>query len=153
MTDKVVVCTSGYFSVLHVGHVEYLEKAKLLGDELVVIVNNDDQAKLKTGFSFMPQEERAKIILALKCVDRVVISIDEDRTVCKTLEMIKPNIFAKGGDQNRNTIPEAEVCNKYNIEIVDGLGDKIQSTRWLLKEAKCKLEGSSKYLNEEPKNV
>jgi D-beta-D-heptose 7-phosphate kinase/D-beta-D-heptose 1-phosphate adenosyltransferase len=151
MEGKVIVCASGYFSVLHVGHIEYLEKAKLLGDKLVVIVNSDEQAKLKTGFSFMPQDERAKIISALKCVDKVVISIDTDRTVCATLEMIKPNIFAKGGDQNRNTIPEAKVCDKYNIKIVDGLGDKIQSTRWLLKEVKSKLDSSSKYLNDEPK--
>jgi len=64
-----VVVTSGYFDPLHVGHIECLELAKQLGDKLIVIVNSDFQAKLKKGKSFMNQEDRMKIISALKCVD------------------------------------------------------------------------------------
>jgi len=143
------VVASGYFDPLTIGHVEYLQKAKNLGDTLIVIVNSDDQAKLKKQFSFMNQNERIQIVRALKCVDEVILSIDTDRTVCKTLELIKPDIFAKGGDQNVGTIPEKEVCDKFNIKIIDGLGDKIQSSRWLLKQVKKNMENEKieEYLN------
>lgn len=143
------VVASGYFDPLTVGHVEYLEKAKKLGDKLIVIVNNDTQASLKKQFSFIKQDERLTIIKALRCVDEVVLSIDQDRTVCKTLEMLKPDIFAKGGDQNIGTIPEKEICDLYNIKIIDGLGDKIQSSRWLLKQVKKNMENENveAYLN------
>ena len=84
----------------------------------------------------MPQEERAKIIAAVRYVDEIFMSIDTDKSVCKSLEAIKPNIFAKGGDRFSNEIPESIVCNKYNIQIVDGLGDKIQSSSGLIKRSK-----------------
>lgn len=128
-----VVCTSGYFNPLHKGHVEYMEKAKALGDKLVVIVNNDHQRALKGSKEFMDEQERMIIVRALRCVDEVVLSIDEDSSVCKTLEMIKPDIFAKGGDRFNSEIPEAKVCERLGIEMVDGLGGKIQSSSWLLK--------------------
>jgi len=130
-----VVATSGYFDPLHIGHVELMEKAKALcGAEsrLIVIVNNDEQAKLKKGFSFMPQDERMKIVGALRCVDEVFLSIDKDRTVCKSLEALKPDVFAKGGDRTSGEIPEAEICKKLGIKIVDGLGEKVQSSSTLL---------------------
>jgi rfaE bifunctional protein nucleotidyltransferase chain/domain len=126
------VAASGYFNPLHKGHVEYLEKAKSLGDKLVVILNNDHQRALKGSKEFMSQEERMVILKALRCVDEVVLSIDMDPTVCKSLEMIKPDIFAKGGDRFASEIPEAEVCNRLGILMVDGLGNKIQSSSWLL---------------------
>ncbi len=118
------------------GHLECLELAKKLGDKLVVIVNNDEQAILKKGKAFMPLNERVEIIKALRCVDEVVISIDKDRTVCKTLEMLKPHIFAKGGDRNAGEIPESIVCKTHNIKIVDGLGAKIQSSSDLIAKYK-----------------
>lgn len=136
---RTVVAASGYFEVLHSGHLEYLEKAKALGDELVVIVNTDDQAKLKKGIVFMPLEERMRLLGALKCVDRVVASIDTDRTVCRSLAFIRPTIFAKGGDQNSGTIPEADICRQLGIQIVDGLGEKIASSRWTLREIRNNL--------------
>lgn len=147
----VVVCASGYFDVLHRGHIEYLERAKALGDKLIVIVNNDNQALQKKGFSFMCEDERARILSSLKCVDEVFVSIDTDRTVCASLEAIKPDIFAKGGDTTLSVgnIPENVICEKFGIKIVDGLGDKIQSSRWLFREVKKKLENVDlKYLNE-----
>lgn len=127
------VAISGYFDPLHVGHLEYIERAKALGDHLVVIVNNDKQAVLKKGKSFMPENERVKIIEALKFVDDVVLSIDTNRTVCETLRTMepKPNMFCNGGDQNNNSIPETQVCVERGIDLVDGLGDKIQSSSWL----------------------
>ena len=133
-----IVCVSGYFDPIHVGHIEYFKKSKQIGDKLMVIVNNDEQAVLKKGKPFMPVDERIQIIKELKCVDIVVKSIDTDRTACKTLETVepKPDYFCNGGDQNNNTIPEGEVCSKRNIELRDGFGDKIQSSSWLIKGSK-----------------
>ena len=122
------VAVSGYFDPLHVGHLEYLELASKLGDRLIVIVNSDLQAVIKKGKSFMPEEDRMRIIKSLKFVDEVFLSIDKDGSQCKTLEAIKPDIFANGGDRSVGEIPESSVCSKYNIEMVDGLGDKIRSS-------------------------
>jgi cytidyltransferase-like protein len=130
-----LVVASGYFDPLHVGHIEYLEKARTLGDRLVVIVNNDAQAALKKGKSFMPERERLAIVKALRCVDEVFLSIDKDSSVCKSLEHLKPAIFAKGGDRNTGNIPEGPICKRLGITIVDGLGQKIQSSSSLIAEA------------------
>lgn len=135
MTDK-TVCVSGYFDPIHIGHIEYFKKARSLGDRLTVIVNNDAQAKLKKGTHFMPCQERIKIIEELRCVDQVIESIDLDRTVCLTLAKVNPTIFCNGGDQFNHIIPEREVCDKLGIDLVDGLGDKIQSSSWLIKACK-----------------
>ena len=131
-----IVCVSGYFDPFHVGHLEYLEKSKKIGDYLFVIVNSDYQAKLKKKKSFMDQYERLKIIRSLKCVDAAIIAVDKDRTVRETLRIIKPDFFTNGGDQNNNTIPEIDICRELEIDLVDGLGDKIQSSSWLIKSAK-----------------
>ena len=130
------IVASGYFDPIHIGHIEYLKLAKQLGGTLIVIVNNDKQAKIKKGFSFMNENERLEIVKNIKYVDEVFLSIDEDSTVCKSLEKLKPDIFAKGGDRNSSNIPELEVCNKYNIKIVDGLGNKIQSSSDLISGVK-----------------
>lgn len=138
------VCISGYFDPIHVGHLEYIKKAKQLGDHLIVIVNNDYQAQLKKGCSFMKVEERAQILAELRDVDEVFISIDQDRTVCESLASIepKPDLFCNGGDQTNTSIPEGPVCERLGIELVDGLGDKIQSSSWLI--AKSNSRGSTK---------
>tara|TARA_B100001093_G_C26074546_1_gene696021 strand:+ start:100 stop:516 length:417 start_codon:yes stop_codon:yes gene_type:complete len=133
-----IVCVSGYFDPIHMGHLEYFKLSKKIGTKLMVIVNNDDQAILKKGKSFMPCDERIKIIEEFKCVDYVVKSIDTDRTVCETLKMVqpKPTYFCNGGDQNNNTIPEGVVCQKRGIELRDGFGEKIQSSSWLIGNSK-----------------
>ena len=122
------VCISGYFDPLHVGHIEYINKAKKLGDYLVVIVNNNLQCKLKKGKFFMDENDRVEIVKNLKSVDEVFLSIDDDKTVCKSLKKLKPSIFANGGDRKNYEIPEAKVCSMNGIEIIDGLGDKIRSS-------------------------
>jgi cytidyltransferase-like protein len=129
---------SGYFDPIHVGHLEYFQKAKALGNELVVIVNNDHQATLKKGKPFMKDVERVEIVKNLKMVDRVILSIDKDRTVCETLASMepKPNVFCNGGDQFNDIIPESVICEKHNILLMDGLGDKIQSSSSLVKNSK-----------------
>jgi len=136
--NKIRVAVSGYFDPIHVGHLEYLMMAKELGDSLVVIVNNNNQCKLKKGKPFMDENDRVEILKALRFVDEVFLSVDQDRTVCKSLEAVKPDIFANGGDRATSEIPETPVCKKYNIKMVDGLGDKIRSSSNLtgLKEIK-----------------
>ena len=121
--NKIVkVAVSGYFDPIHIGHLEYLKMAKDLGDYLIVIVNNDYQSNLKKGKSFMNELDRVEIVKALKLVDEVFLSIDKDKTVCKSLEKLKPDIFANGGDRSTEEIPEAEVCVNFNIKMIDGLG-------------------------------
>ena len=133
--SETIVCASGYFNPIHYGHIEYLEKSKQLGDKLIVIVNSDKQSYLKKGTSFMPENERLKIVRSLRCVDAAILSVDEDRTVCKTLSHLHPDIFTNGGDQNNDTIPEKDICEKMGTKLVDNLGEKIQSSSWLLTKA------------------
>ena len=122
------VAISGYFDPIHVGHLEYIELSKKLGDYLIVIVNNNHQCVLKKGKPFMDEKDRIKIVEAIEWVDEVFLSIDMDKTVCKSLEAIKPNIFTNGGDRTIEEIPESILCKKYGIEILDGLGKKIRSS-------------------------
>ncbi len=135
MNNPVTVVVSGGFDPLHVGHIRYLKEAKNLGNNLVVILNSDNFLKQKKGYVFMPYEERKEILESIKYVDRVVACVDQDLTVCKTLEMLKPNIFAKGGDRTLENTPEVDVCRKLGIKIVFGVGgNKIQSSSWLMKK-------------------
>ena len=127
-----LVAASGYFNPLHKGHVEYLERARSLGDRLIVIVNSDLQRRLKGSKEFMDESERLYIVSALRCVDEVFLSIDTDASVCASLEAVRPHIFAKGGDRFAGEIPEALVCDRLGIKMVDGLGAKVQSSSWLL---------------------
>jgi cytidyltransferase-like protein len=135
-----IVIVSGYFNPLHKGHIEYFNKSKEYGDKLYVIVNNDKQRELKGSKKFQDEDERIFIIQNLKMVDRVFLSIDKDRTVCETIGMIHSLedqsdelFFANGGDQINDTIPERQVCDWLGIKLIDGLGDKIQSSSWLIK--------------------
>lgn len=133
-----VVAISGYFDPIHVGHLEYINMAKKLGEKLVVIVNNNYQCELKKGKPFMDEKDRVTIVSNLKNVDEVFLSIDKDKTVSASLEKIKPDIFANGGDRKNYEIPESVICKKYDIKIIDGLGEKIRSSSDLtgLKEIK-----------------
>ena len=132
------VAISGYFDPIHVGHLEYIAEARKLGDKLIVIVNNNHQCVLKKGKPFMDEKDRVIITSSLKDVDEVFLSVDNDKTVCKSLELLKPDIFANGGDRKNYEIPESAICKKYNIQIIDGLGEKIRSSSDLtgLKEIK-----------------
>lgn len=139
--DKLTgVIISGYFNPIHKGHIEYFHQAKLLGDFLFVIVNNDIQRALKGSTPFQDQSERMEIVQNIKPVDLAILSIDKDRSVTKTINFIHQNygnrynlLFANGGDQNNEIIPESQICRKLNIKLVDGLGSKVQSSSWLLK--------------------
>ena len=138
---KKAVIVSGYFNPIHKGHLEYFNNSKTMADELFVIVNNDHQRVLKGSKEFQGEEERMIIVSNIKAVDQAILSVDEDRTVCATLEKIANEYgdnyelaFANGGDQNNDTIPERPICEKMGIALIDGLGDKIQSSSWLLKK-------------------
>lgn len=133
--DEIIVCASGYFNPAHIGHIRYLQAAKSLGTHLVVIVNNDLQVKLKGSIPFMNEDERLEIIQSLRCVDSAVLSIDKDRTVSKTLELVQPHIFANGGDVAFEDCREASVCDRLGIYMVFGVGgsEKLQSSSNLLK--------------------
>jgi len=141
MSKKKGMIVSGYFNPIHKGHIEYLNNAKALSDELFVIVNNDRQRILKGSDEFQEEHERVYIVSNIKSVNHCVLSIDQDRTVCKTIEKIALNFgddyelsFANCGYQNNKIIPEKPICDQLGISLVDGLGDKIQSSSWLLKK-------------------
>jgi len=137
---KKTIIVSGYFNPIHKGHIELFHKAKSICDNLFVIVNNDYQRSLKGSKEFMLEDERVLIISELKIVDKVFLSEDFDRTVRVSIQKIHSEFansndlyFANGGDQNNNNIPEAEICKKLGIQLIEGLGDKVQSSSWLLK--------------------
>lgn len=134
------VIVSGYFNPIHKGHIEYFQNSKANGNKLFVIVNNDLQRALKGSKEFQDEKERALIVENLRLVDKCFISIDKDRTVVETIKMIYNQFnndyqlaFANGGDQNNDTIPERSICEELGIELIDGLGEKVQSSSWLLK--------------------
>jgi D-beta-D-heptose 7-phosphate kinase/D-beta-D-heptose 1-phosphate adenosyltransferase len=140
MKKEKAIIVSGYFNPLHKGHLDLFKKAKSQADKLWVIVNSDFQRELKGSTEFMSDTERLEIVKAIKWVDYALISSDRDRTQCYTLQQFHEMFsdkydlaFANGGDQNNDTIPEREVCERLGIALIDGLGDKIQSSSWLLK--------------------
>ena len=152
---ETIVAVSGGFDPLHIGHVRLFQRARKLGNKLVVIINNDNWLKKKKGFVFMPQKERKEIIEALGCVDRVVFTChlknSVDMSVCEALERIKPDIFANGGDRTRKNIPEKSVCKSIGCKMVFNIGDggKIQSSSWLtekhIQEKACFCNSEKKY--------
>lgn len=140
MKKEKAIIVSGYFNPIHKGHLDLFKKAKSQADKLWVIVNSDLQRELKGSTAFMSDTERLEIVQSIKWVDYALISSDRDRTQCYTLEQFYNMfsdkydlVFANGGDQTNDTIPEKEVCERLGIQLLDGLGDKIQSSSWLLK--------------------
>ena len=141
MSKLKIIIVSGYFNPIHKGHIEYFNNAKEQADKLFVIANNDKQRELKGSKKFQDENERLFIVSNIKAVNKVILSIDNDRSVCKTIESIAYEFgenfnlgFANGGDQNNEICPERDICNKHGIQLIDGLGKKIQSSSWLLKK-------------------
>ena len=133
--------TSWYFNPLHPGHIDCFELCKALGDELWVIVNSDEQVRAKTGKEEVFQDEsvRMRIVSALKPVDRSVLSVDIDGSVCESIKYVVGQIrseygpevkiiFWKWGDRFASNIPEVAVCNDLWVEIKDGLGAKTHNS-------------------------
>jgi glycerol-3-phosphate cytidylyltransferase/D-beta-D-heptose 7-phosphate kinase/D-beta-D-heptose 1-phosphate adenosyltransferase len=133
-----VVIVSGYFNPLHGGHIDMIEAARAMGDRLIVIVNNDKQQVLKKGKIILDEKNRLRLMRALRDVDQAVLSVDEDPSIIKTLEMVAGQhpgdklIFANGGDRDsEKVIPETKICRQYNIEMRfdAGRGKPDSSTR------------------------
>lgn len=126
----VLVIVSGYFSPLHCGHLDYIEAGAELGDRLAVIVNNNDQQVLKKGKLILDEQDRLRIVEALRVVDEAMISIDDDGAVSASIEAIAKRhpdhriIFGNGGDRNPDADmpPEGEVCERYGIEMLFDVG-------------------------------
>lgn len=120
-TGRSVVFTNGHFDLLHIGHVQYLQAARRLGDALFVGVNGDESTRrLKgAGRPFTPAVERAALIDALKPVTAVVI-FDED-TANAVIEMLRPDIYVKGGDYHDKPLPERELVEALGgrVELID----------------------------------
>jgi len=132
---------SGGFDPIHIGHIRLFEKARALGDELVVILNNDNWLKKKKGFFFMPEADRREIIKGLACVDRVALTRHPenptDMSVCAELKRIRPDIFVNGGDRTRTNIPEVPVCDEIGCTMMFGVGGgKVRSSSWFLDDYK-----------------
>lgn len=139
---KIVVAVSGGFDPVHIGHVRMFNEARALGDELVVILNNDNWLKKKKGYAFMPEKERKEVLEAFRAVDRVVLTThrpdDPDMSVVRALREVRPDIFANGGDRKVNNVPEVPVCDEIGCAMVFnvGKGGKVQSSSWLIAKQK-----------------
>lgn len=141
--NRSIAIVSGYFNPLHVGHVRMMRGARDLADLLVVIVNNDEQQMLKKGRVIIGEDDRLEVVESLRVVDKVMLAIDTDGSVRRTLAEIRrvfPGdrlIFANGGDRNdAGSIAEAEVCARLGIEIVFGVGgdDKADASSRIIVE-------------------
>jgi len=139
---EITVAVSGGFDPPHIGHVRMFQEAKKLGDELIIILNNDNWLKKKKGYIFMPQKERKELIESIKGVDKVILTShpknSKNMSVCAELKKLRPDIFANGGDRKLGNIPEVPVCNKIGCKMVFnvGHGGKIQSSSRLLEKYK-----------------
>jgi D-beta-D-heptose 7-phosphate kinase/D-beta-D-heptose 1-phosphate adenosyltransferase len=128
MTRDRLVVTSGYYDPIHRGHIECMKLASKLGDRLVVIMNSDAQVLRKYGYILQPMEERiARIKKKAPFVADFVISIDKDSTQTETIRMLRPSVFAKGGDRFFTNMPQSELdaCKEVDCEIVYGVGEKV----------------------------
>ncbi len=119
-TGRRIVFTNGCFDILHSGHVSYLEQARNLGDVLIVGVNTDDSIRRLKGETrpINTLTDRMKVLTALRCIDYVVaFGSEEDDTPIPVLEVVKPHVFAKGGDYTEADLPEAATIRKNGGEI------------------------------------
>ena len=123
---KRIVFTNGCFDVIHAGHISLLERAAELGDMLIVALNDDHSVHgLKgDGRPINDQEQRARVVGALGCVDAVVLFSDE--TPIRLIETILPDVLVKGGDYTVQTVVGAEIVQKAGgrvelIPLIEGL--------------------------------
>ncbi|MGG6265017.1 adenylyltransferase/cytidyltransferase family protein [Leptolyngbya sp. AN03gr2] len=115
-----LVLTNGCFDLLHCGHVRYLNSARKLGRSLVIGLNSDDSIRMIKPDRIpprpiIPEIERAEVLAALKSVDGVVIF--SEKTACELVEALHPEIYAKGGDYNLQTLPEASIVHSYGGQV------------------------------------
>jgi len=129
MTKTKGVIVSGYFSPLHIGHLDMIDAAEAAGDFVVVIVNNNEQQIMKKGKVILDEKDRLRIVKALRAVDDCIIAVDEDRSVSASIRVIAEKysdydlVFANGGDRSSGAVvPETGVCEEFGVEMVFDMG-------------------------------
>lgn len=127
-----IVFANGCFDTLHVGHIRYLEGARREGDLLVVGVNADSSVcELKgPGRPILDENARAQLVAAIRTVDYVVLF--SERNVEALLELLRPDVHAKGTDYTADTVPERAVAERLGIRVAIVGDPKDHSTRGLL---------------------
>jgi cytidyltransferase-like protein len=132
-----VIMTSGGFDPLHIGHLRCIQESAKLGGVLIVVVNEDGFLMRKKGYKVMSVEDRMEIIDGLKGVDYVVPYDDGSQFISGAIELIKPDVFAKGGDRAKpEDIPEWDTCQKVGCKVVFDIGGgKIRSSSELVKKS------------------
>ena len=136
---------SGYFNPIHTGHLDYIEGAKQRCDLLYVIVNSDRQVDIKGSKQFMDEGSRLRIVRALAYVNKAMVSIDDDASVCRSIKAIHKQycddpfltdiFFMNGGDRSQGTVPETEVCEELDIKMIYNVGGiKTESSSTLLQK-------------------
>lgn len=137
-----IVIVAGGFDGLHLGHIDHLTKARILGDTLIAITHPDERLIQKKGFCLWPVHVRS--CLLERYVDIVMIDdIDTDGTIARALVTLRQKysnniiVFAKGGDRTESNMPAIEIttCNKYDIKLVYGIGDLLDSSTCTFKRA------------------
>lgn len=115
--NQSIVLTNGCFDILHIGHAEYLKEAKKLGDKLFIGVNSDTSVKKLKGESRPINNEidRAKLLGYLEFVDYLVIF--EEKTADNLIDLVKPDIYVKGGDYTKESLPEYPTIEKNNAQV------------------------------------
>lgn len=139
--EQKIVAISGGFDPIHIGHVRYIQSAaKLTGDNgiLVVIANKDTWLRRKKDFAFMNEKERMEILSSIRGVDYVLAWDDGTPSVATCLKLLKPHVFANGGDRNSiENVPEYPICKEIGCKMVFGVGGgKIQSSSDLVRNSK-----------------
>lgn len=144
LKGKTIVCTSGYFDPIHPGHISCLLESKKFGDVLIVILDGDTRCINKKGKPFIPAKDRADIVDAIKGVDYVVVHENPKATNCaEVLEVIKPEVFTKGGDRNDKDRNDPNSGLKVEADLIESYGGRIEYG-----VGKEKVWSSSNYLQE-----
>ena len=152
-----VMLVSGGFDPVHKGHLEMIERAEEMAEEVWVILNNDTWLRNKKGKSFMSEKEREYIMSRIKGVTKTFICnprTPTDKTVCdgiysavmtyrREYDSELSMAFGNGGDRGKGNVPEEDYCKSYDIDMVWNLGDKVQSSSWLIEKATNSAYSSS----------
>jgi cytidyltransferase-like protein len=135
------VLVAGGFDPIHSGHIDHLAKARSLGDDLTVILQTDENLLKKKGWCLLPYNDRRDVVSSIRYVDTVFMNLDRDGTCANTIQyladmLLRPDIFAKGGDRTPENMPqnEIEICKRLGIEIVYGCGDLLNSSSNLVEK-------------------
>ncbi|MAF25059.1 hypothetical protein CL634_05735 [bacterium] len=152
-TTETTIMLSGGFDPIHIGHIRMILAAAKLGN-VIVVLNSDRWLMEKKGYVFIPWDERAEIIGAIRGVQNIIGVNDTDGTVCAALKIVKPDIFGNGGDRTNKNTPEMDVCKALGIKMVWGLGgEKVQSSSELVEATNLVVSMDSEDVDLRPSMV